>query len=78
MTSQTHLKRYLTIFLMVSNWRKTGAKIFDDYLDEARCGENTENCENIEGSYECSCKSGYKKKDEKSLILKVILTIVSN
>ena len=34
----------------------------DECLDDTKCDKNTEICENSEGSYECSCKPGYRRK----------------
>ena len=42
----------------------------DECLGETNCDKKTEKCENTEGSYECTCKSGYKKKDGKCMKVK--------
>lgn len=39
----------------------------DECLEENKCDKRTEKCENSEGSYECSCKSGYKRQDGKCI-----------
>ena len=37
---------------------------------ENRCNKKSEKCENTVGSYECGCKSGYQRKDDKCTKLK--------
>jgi len=49
---------------------ESSCKDIDECLDESKCDRKTENCENTEGSYECSCKSGHEKKDGKCVKIK--------